>query len=153
VLGERPGWNRPERVVVLGGAVLALAVLAAVVPVTADEAPPQAAWVDPALDALPAGTPVLDEWNIGGWLMWRHPQLDPVMHGYGDTFTTAELRRNIDILETQPGWTDLVRETQVSYALVRPASRLAHALVEEEDWTVLHRSPDLMLLAPPVGWM
>ncbi|MEI5673688.1 MULTISPECIES: hypothetical protein [unclassified Nocardioides] len=153
LLGARPTWTRPEGGVVLGGAALALAVLAAVVPLTADEPPAQPAWADPALDALPAGTTVLNDWNLGGWLMWRHPQLDPVMHGYGDTFTTAELRRNTDILVVRRGWTDLVRETGVDYALVRPGSALGRALVDEEGWLPVHRSPDLELLTPPPGWM
>lgn len=152
-LGDRPPWLRPERVVVLGGAALALTVLAVVVPRTADEAPPQPAWVDPALDALPAGTTVLNDWDVGGWLMWRHPQLDPVMHGYGDTFTTAELQRNTDISAVADGWQDLVRATHVDYALVVPDTALGQALIDGEDWTVVHRSPDLALLAPPPGWM
>lgn len=152
-LGARPGWTRAERRVVLGGAGLALVVLAAVVPRTAAEPPSRPAWADPALDAMPAGTPVLNDWDLGGWLMWRHPQLDPVMHGYGDTFTTGELRRNLTIESAGLGWVDLVRETQVSYALVDPDSALAHGLVVDEHWEVLHRSDDLELLAPPPGWM
>ncbi|WP_244927524.1 hypothetical protein [Nocardioides sp. W7] len=152
-LGDRPAWTRLEQVVVLGGVALALPVLAAVVPHTADEPPARPAWTDPALAALPAGTPVLNDWNLGGWLMWRHPQLDPVMHGYGDTFTVEELRRNTDILALRPGWRTLVRETGVSYALVRPRSPLGRALVDDEGWRVLHRSPDLVLLKPPPGWM
>lgn len=152
-LGERPAWTRPERWVVLGGAALGLVVLAAVVPLTADEGPPQPAWADPTLDALPAGTAVLDDWDLGGWLMWRHPQLDPVMHGYGDTFTTPELQRNTDILRTAEGWTDLVRATGVDYALVVPGTPLGRGLMVDERWTVLHSSPGLALLAPPAGWM
>ena len=48
-------------------------------------------WADPALGTLPTGTKVLDDWNLGGYLMWRYPRLDLVMHGYGDTFTTCLL--------------------------------------------------------------
>lgn len=148
LLGERPAWTRPERLVVLGGSAVALAVLALVVPRTAAEPPPTPAWAGPALDALPPGTAVLDDWNLGGWLMWRHPQLDPVMHGYGDTFTLAELRRNSDIMATRPGWADLVRETGAAYAVVRPGTRLADGLLAE-GWRPLHLSPDLALLGAP----
>ena len=145
---DRPAWTRPEQVVVVGGAVLALAVLAAVVPRTAADPPARPAWADPALAALPPGTPVLDDWDLGGWLMWRHPDLDPVMHGYGDTFTTAELHRNTTILATRPGWAELVRDLDVSYALVRPGTRLARGLLDE-GWRPLHTSSDLALLAAP----
>lgn len=153
LLGPRPAWTRPERAVALGGGATALVVLALVVPRTAADPPPTPAWADPALDALPAGTAVLDDWDLGGWLMWRHPQLDLVMHGYGDTFTVAELQRNEDILTTRPGWADLVRETRVDYALVRPGTALSRGLVVDEHWRVVHRSADLALLAPPPGWM
>jgi hypothetical protein len=153
LLGPRPGWTRPERVVALGGAATALAVLALVVPRTAAAPPPVPAWADPALDALPAGTPILNGWDLGGWLMWRHPQLDPVMHGYGDTFTVAELQRNADIEATRPGWATLVRATGVAHALVRPGTHLARGLVVDEHWRVVHRSADLVLLVPPPGWM
>ena len=65
--------------------------------------PRQAAWMDPALSALPAGTKVLDDWDQGGYFMWRYPQLDLMMHGYGDTFTTDELRRNTGSDLARPG--------------------------------------------------
>ncbi len=94
LLGDRPAVGRREWVAVAGGSAVALLALALAVPHTSADPPHQPAWVDPALSHLPAGTKVLDDWGWGGYLMWRYPQLDLVMHGYGDTFTTAELTRN-----------------------------------------------------------
>ena len=93
------GRGRPRR---LGrretGAVLALAaaflaVLAVAVPRTADEPPEEPSWAS-AVDDLPAGTAVLNDWGQGGWMMWRWPDLDFVINGYGDIFTDEELDRN-----------------------------------------------------------
>ena len=56
------------------------------VPRTADEPPDEPSWAS-AVDDLPAGTVVLNDWGQGGWMIWRWPELDFVMNGYGDIFT------------------------------------------------------------------
>ena len=56
--------------------------------------------------------------------MWRYPQLDLLMHGYGDTFTIAELQRNTDIQALAPGWDDELRATGVTIAVLRPTTAL-----------------------------
>ena len=83
--------------------------------------PPQPSWVDPALSSLPAGTKVVGAWDWGGYLMWRYPQLDLLMHGYGDTFTTAELQRNTDIEALSPGWDDELRAPASQWRSSGPA--------------------------------
>ena len=143
--------DRVERVLVLGGTAVALAVLAVTVPFTSDQPPSQPAWVDPALSSLPPGTKVVDAWDWGGYLMWRHPQLDLLMHGYGDTFTVAELERNTDIQNLESGWQDELRRTGATIAVLRPDSPLADALVHQEHWTVLHHSATIEELQAPVG--
>jgi hypothetical protein len=144
--------RRLERVLVGGVSVLALAILAVLVPGTADEPPSQPSWVDPALSSLPAGTKVLDSWDYGGYLMWRYPQLDLLMHGYGDTFTLDELQRNADILALADGWDTELRSTGCRIAVLRPTSALAYALTTQEHWTVLHRSTGIAELRAPADW-
>jgi len=146
----RPG--RVELGLVVGAVVLALGALAAAAPASADNPPPQPSWVDPALQSLPRGTPVMGEWDWGGYLMWRYPQLDLLMHGYGDTFTEAELQRNTDIAGLAPGWDDELRATGVRIAVLRPTSAVAYALEHQFHWTVLHRSPTIEELQAPADW-
>jgi hypothetical protein len=143
---------RPERAAVWGAGALTLVVLAVMVPNTSDQPPVQASWVDPTLSALPAGTPVLTSWEEGSLLMWTHPRLDPLMHGYGDTFTIAELQRNEDILTLQPGWDTELRKTGVTLALLDPDDQLTYALEHQEHWKVLHRSSGIVELQAPPGW-
>jgi hypothetical protein len=152
-LGSPSRVVRGERAIVGVGVVGALTTLAFLVPSSAAAPPPQPAWVDPALSSLPSGTKVLDESAFGGYLMWRYPQLDLMAHGYGDTYTTGELERNSQIGDLKPGWDDLVRESNVEYALLDPESPLAYALRKQEGWTVLHDDPEVQLLQPPPGWM
>ncbi|MDQ6688201.1 MAG: hypothetical protein M3Z50_11440 [Actinomycetota bacterium] len=151
----RPGvrlLRRHESVVVWGVLVLGLGVLAAVVPHTADRPPPRPAWLTPALERLPTGTPVLNDWNWGGYLMWRYPRLDLVMNGYGDTFTDAELEDNTLITNLAPGWDTLVRATHARWALLNPNQYLAYALTSQQGWIVAHYSPGVELLKAPAGW-
>lgn len=148
--GHRPLKGR-ERGVVLGAAAAALAALAALVPTTSEEPPPQPAWVDEELGALAPGTDVLNEWGWGGYLMWRYPHLDLVMHGYGDTFTDAELARNKAIGDLAPGWDRLVQRTGAELAVLPPDYPLTYAL-RKEGWRVLDRSEEVVMLSAPRGW-
>ena len=110
------------------------------------------AWADRSLGDLPPGTKVLNDWALGGYLMWRYPQLDLVMHGYGDTFTTAELTRNNDVLSVAPGWQQDVRELGTRIAVLRSDSLLGAELTAEEGWRIVHRSDSLELLEAPADW-
>ena len=153
VLGARPSVLRRERLLLVGGSLLALATLAVVVPHTADQPRDTPSWLDGALGDLPAGTRVINDSGFGGYLMWRFPQLDVVVHGYGDLYTDDELERNADIEGIRSGWVGLVRDTGAAYAVLPPGSPLAYNLREVEGWSVLERSDDLELLRPPPGWM
>ena len=152
VLGARPPVPRRERLLLVGGFLLALATLAVLVPHTADEPRDTPSWLDGALGDLPAGTRVINDSGFGGYLMWRFPQLDVVVHGYGDLYTDAELERNADIERVRSGWVGLVQATEATYAVLPPSSPLAYNLREVEGWTVMEHSDDLELLAPPPGW-
>jgi hypothetical protein len=152
-LGARPRVLRPERVLLVAGYVLSLAALAVVVPHTADQPRETPAWVDGALGDLPEGTKLVNDGGYGGYLMWRFPQLDLLMHGYGDTYTDDELERNADIDAVRGGWVELLKDTEVEYAVLPPNSPLAYNLREIQHWVVVHHSDDLEMLTAPPGWL
>ncbi|UUZ59734.1 hypothetical protein [Nocardioides sp. B-3] len=103
------------------------------------------------LDAQPEGTRVLNDWSTGAYFLWRHPQLSPVMHGYGDVFTEAELRRNTDILRLRPRWDDRVAELNADLALVDPDTSLGYAMTNDSGWTVIEADENFALLSSPTG--
>jgi hypothetical protein len=84
--------------------------------------------------------------------MWRFPQLDVVMNGYGDIYTDDELERNADIDAVRGGWVELVKDTHAEYAILPPGSSLAYNLRVVEKWSVVQSDGDLVLLKPPPGW-
>lgn len=111
--------------------------------------PPVASWVDARLDAMPAGTKVLNDWELGHYTLWRHPQLQVVMHGYVDMFTVDELERNITIATVAPDWDEDVADLDVDYGMVDPDSSLGYALVHQLGWTEVEGDDDYVLLTPP----
>ncbi|MCW2791563.1 MAG: hypothetical protein JWO76_661 [Nocardioides sp.] len=152
VLPPRTAPPRWEVATIGAFAVAGLGVLMALVPSTSDRPPPEPGWVAPALTALPDGTVVANDWGWGGYLMWRYPHLDLLMHGYGDTFTVAELHRNTGLRALDPGWQRALAGTGARVALLPPDSRLAAALVTGEGWHSTHRSDDIEMLVAPPGW-
>jgi hypothetical protein len=152
LLRERPPISRLEMSSVLAGTAGCLVVLALLVPRTADHPPDDYPdWLS-ALDELPAGTAVLNDWGEGGYLMWRFPDLNFVMNGYGDIFTDDELARNYQLDATNAGWPESARATRAQYALLRPGARLTYALDTLEGWRVTHRGDELVLLEAPADW-
>jgi hypothetical protein len=139
--------DRREWAFLLAAAATCCAVLTMTSGARVDE-PAVPTWLDARLSALPAETRVLNDWDSGAYFLWRHPDLNLVMHGYGDVFTDAELRRNVDITRLQPGWVESIDELDVDYALLRTDSALGYALVDVEQWRVIETDEDFTLLQP-----
>jgi hypothetical protein len=109
------------------------------------------AWLDERLEAMPAGTAVLNEFNEGAYFLWRHPQLDLVMHGYADAFSDEEMDRNVEISVLAPGWDREVAELDVDVALVDPESPLGYAMTNDLGWIEIEADENFALLSPPTG--
>ncbi|MGN6723847.1 MAG: hypothetical protein ACTHJM_14660 [Marmoricola sp.] len=139
-----------ERRVLAVMAIVAVALLGVLVPSKANHLPTEPTWVQSSLGSLPKGTVLLDDEGYGGYLMWRFPQLQLVMDGYGDTFTSAELDRTSRLTGLKPGWIADLHATGAQWALLSPKEPLAYELTHTQDWHVVHASPDVVLLhAPP----
>ena len=101
---------------------------------------------------MPAGTVVLNDWGQGGYLMWRFPDLDFVVNGYGDIYTDAELARNFRLDGTAPGWVADIKGIDSRYALLRTGSELAYGLETLRAGTWCGRSDRYILLEAPADW-
>ncbi len=141
-----------ERAVVAGLTLASIGILAAVVPSTAGEPAAVPSWLNPALDRLPSGTAVQAAGPLAGYLMWRHPDLDPVVDGYTDAYTTRHLQDQLDLVQLRSGWDEVMRETGARHALLPTRSKLAYVLEEYEGWQVVHSSREVAFLEAPKGW-
>lgn len=145
-----PTTERMGRVERLAGAGMGAAALVALIPVAISraEAPVVPAWTDERLAALPQGARVLDDWTSGPYYLWKHPELNLVMHGYGDVFTDEEIERNRAIMLLAPEWDQDVDELEVEAALVQTDSALGYALSHDERWTVVEEDDEFVFLVP-----
>jgi len=149
VLGEPTPAQPKEKRLVLAGFGVTLAVLAVLAPSVATYRPDHPDWEERRLSALPTGTVLLNDWQWGGFLMWEHPHLNLVMHGYGDTFTTKELDRNVALTRVESGWQEDLAGTGARVALLEADSNLAYALEESLGWKVVEADDEVALLVAP----
>ena len=150
VVPESGPVSRPELaalLVILLVATTALAIVAA--RRASEEVVPD--WVDSRLDALPARAKVLNDWPSGAYVLAEHPDLQLVMHGYGDVFTDAELERIADLVRLEPGWDELVAGLDADAALLDPGSALGYAVEHQLGWTRVEGDDDYVLLTPPAS--
>lgn len=146
-----PASPRAGRAEYVGLATMAAAALASLMVLAPERGREQVVptWLDNRLAQHPDGTRVLNDWDSGAYFLWRHPQLDLVMHGYGDVFTDEEIQRNVTISLARPGWDELVEDLDADIAVVVPDTTLAYSLTTQEGWTVIDGDDDFLLLEPP----
>jgi hypothetical protein len=139
--------RRAERRTILGmGAAAVIGLVFVAIPRAQEEVVP--AWTDQRLSALPDGARVLDDWATGPYLLWRHPDLSLVMHGYGDVFSDEEIERNNNIMLVNPRWDQLVADLDADAAIVQKDTALGYALGHNDRWTVVQEDDDFVFLTP-----
>jgi len=139
--------SRRAELVSLGAAVVASLTLAGLVLPSVAAQPLQPHGLDQQLDRLPRGTVVYDEYSLGGWLLWRHPQLAPVIDPRVEVFDLAYVQRHVATLAAGPGWDTAIADSGATYALVPDAAPLSAALLRSGEWTALGTDAGYVLLA------
>jgi hypothetical protein len=130
-----PGSTRRERLGLAGAAAALLAVVALVVPHTAADPGRVPLALDGRLDRLPAGTTVFNDFTLGGWLAWRHPDLDRYVDGLADAYPVSHLRDTSTLMSLEPGWQGVLDRSGATVALQEQGSAVAKAL-EKNGWAV-----------------
>jgi hypothetical protein len=102
--------------------------------------------LDAALDRLPAGTVVFDEYGLGGYLRYRHPDLVPVIDERTELYSFDYVEGYLDARGAKPGWGDFLSRTGARAALVPSDSAIADALPRDLGWRSLGTSGDYVLL-------
>jgi hypothetical protein len=146
----QPGrLGRTERATLVAGAVVYLLVLAVAAPRAADRPADVPAALTPRLQALPAGSQVLVEDGVGGWLEWRVPTVEPVIDGMLDAYPVGYMRDFFAATRVEPGWRGFVARSGARVGVLRAGSALVAALQHELGWRVVaHDARWVYVVAP-----
>lgn len=103
------------------------------------------------LAAQPAGTVVCNDYFVGSWLLWRTPDLRPVMDGRTELYSPTAVRGLLDFTAAGPSWSEYADRHDCRLALVRAGSPIDHALMastawrrvpgDDRSWVLFERSP------------
>ena len=93
----------------------------------------------PQLASLPAGTVVLDQFAISGWLLWAEPQLIPVADLRSEVYSSEYLSAYRNNESVGPGWQSFITRTGSTAALLSEDSALADALQKQLHWRITGR--------------
>lgn len=141
--------RRVEWLTVVASAVLGAGLAAAVLPATTRIPDRMPVGLDSALDSLPKGTVVLDEYGLGGYLRYRHPDLVPVIDERTELYAVDYVEAYLNARGAKAGWTDFLQRTGAQAALVPTESAIADALPRTLGWRSLGVSGDYVLLVSP----
>ncbi|MGE0818735.1 MAG: hypothetical protein AB7O74_08715 [Candidatus Nanopelagicales bacterium] len=153
--GVRQPLARVSAAIAAAGCVLSLGLAATQNPVI-DPDYPQGLFAQ----IRDAGQPqrVLNAYNIAGPLLWfagGPPHVLVGIDGRADRYGGDYIERyDGDLMDTRPGWEDLLAELRPTSALIRETEPLAGALVAQKDWVVVAREGRWVLLHAPgaPGW-
>lgn len=104
-----------------------------------------------AIDVL-LSTPVtgnlLNEYDWGGFLIWRAPGRLVFADGRADLFGAEILNQWAGLVQAQPGWEQLVEKNSIDTVLLYPDRPLVEVL-SNQGWQYLYRDSNAVLLRKP----
>ena len=125
-----------------------LAVLAVLVPHTSSEPGRVPLALDAALDRIPVGTPVFNDYLMGAWIAWRHPDLNQYIDGLATPYSEEHYAQFHRAETASPGWYRVVRESGAPVALVEEDGPLAAGLLRQ-GWATVGADEGYLLLQKP----
>ena len=146
---HRTGWKVREIRMWVLLALSATALAVAMAPTVAARPAKVPVSLAPALGAIPAGTTILSDHALSGWLMWTQPDLKEAFDLRSEIYSAEWIRRFQSALAVRPGWQDYLADTQARYALLPDDSPLGLALGERLAWTRTARGQGFTLWARP----
>jgi hypothetical protein len=149
--GELSDTERPlrrERLLVGVAAAVAAVTVAVAAPYTADSPGDVPTALDRHLDQFSPGARIFNAYELGGWLAWRHPDLEQYIDGLITPYSPQHAQDYTDVVDLSPGWRRIFERGRFDAVLIRDGSRLALAL-RREGWRDEGHSEGYVLLGPP----
>lgn len=103
----------------------------------------------PALAALPAGSVVLNDFGVSGWLLWAEPDLVPVVDLRSEIYSKEYIADYNNAEQVRQGWQKYVKRVKPTYALLRTEAPLRLALQDALHWTTVKQDSGYVLLKAP----
>jgi hypothetical protein len=89
---------------------------------------------------------IWNDYNLGGWIDYRHPTLEVVADGRAEAFGAEQLEKYGRVVRTEPGWEEILRTSGAHVAIVGTDTPLASALQERLGWRPLGQADGYVLL-------
>jgi hypothetical protein len=141
--------NRAESLILAIGVSAAVVLAGVVAPHVASSPAVMPTALSPLLSELPPATVVLDDDSVGGWLIYAHPDLRPVVDTRLEIYSKSFLTDYINAKATGLGWSDFVSTTGAHAALLKRGTPLVEALQTELGWRVVQTDRGYVLLVVP----
>lgn len=129
----------------LGGATAAIALTPSLPP----GAPVAATKVIEGLSPKPQR--VLDEYAIGGWLLWWDQKDRPLIDGRIEIYDLGYLNHYFAALQMSGDWQATVARLHPAVALLTPGTPLTNGLRDELHWQVKFQDANWVVLTPPTA--
>ncbi len=144
----REVFGRLEARVAAVGALLGMVVAAFLAPAVASRPDGVPEGLTFRLAGLPAGTVVCNSYDAGSWLLWRLPELRPVIDGRTELYTPAQVEAHLAFVAGDPSWRAYVAARDCTAALLRSSAPVVPTL-EVGGWRRAGTDSDWVLLEPP----
>ena len=146
--GSQALHRRTEIRAVVAGCAIVVLVAAALAPFEgAPERVPTG--LDSAVADLPARTVLYNQYELGGWLLWAHRNVDPVIDGRTEVYSVPYVKAYFASLTATGAWQSVVRDSRARAALLPSGSPLTIALVSQWRWTRVASDRGYVLLTAP----
>ena len=82
--------------------------------------------------------PMYNDYNFGGYLLWKRSEQPVFMDGRIEVYRGAPLAAYHRIEGAEPGWEKLADDYGIAYFLVRPERRITKALLDAPGWELVY---------------
>lgn len=101
------------------------------------------------LRAAPAPQRVLNDYNVGGWLLGRAPSALPAIDGRIEIYPLGYVGRYFDALAMRGDWRQTIVPLHANVALLYATTPLVNGLLDELHWRTVYRDDTWVVLVPP----
>lgn len=82
--------------------------------------------------------PMYNDYNFGGYLLWKAPELPVFMDGRIEVYQGNVLEQHLQVSRAAQGWAEIADRYDIQFFLVRPERGITGALMESADWDLVY---------------